>query len=46
MSIILKFKYYGTPCNVKKFQTGGIWRLFAKIHAFQNLMYLASIRVL
>jgi len=22
MSIILKFKYYGTPCNVKKIQIG------------------------
>ncbi len=22
MSIILKFKYYGTPCNVKTIQTG------------------------
>ena len=26
MSIILEFKYYGTPCNVKKIQTGDILR--------------------
>ena len=26
MSTILKFKYYGTSCNVKKFQTGDILR--------------------
>ena len=24
MSTILKFKYYGTPCNVKKIKTGDI----------------------
>ncbi len=26
MNVILKFKYYGTPCNVKKIQTGHIER--------------------
>jgi len=45
MSIILKFKYYGTPCNVKKIRVV-IFRLFAKNRAFQNLMYLAIISVL
>ena len=46
MSTILKFRYHGTPCNVKKIQTGDLLRLFAKNHAFQNLMYLAIISVL
>jgi len=27
MSTILKFKYYGIPCNVKKIQTGDILRV-------------------
>ncbi len=27
MNIILKFKYYGTPCNVKKIETGDILRV-------------------
>jgi hypothetical protein len=26
VSIILEFKYYGTPCNVKKIQTGDLLR--------------------
>ena len=26
MSTVLKFEYYGTPCNVKKIQTGDILR--------------------
>jgi len=46
MSIILKFKYYGTPCNVKKMQTGDLLRVPNRNRAFQNLMYLASISVL
>jgi hypothetical protein len=46
MSTILKFMYYGTPYNVKKIRTGDLLKLFAKNHAFQNLMYLANIKVL
>ena len=30
MSTILKFKYYGTPCNVKKIQTGDLLKLLTK----------------
>jgi hypothetical protein len=46
MSTILKFEYYETPCNVKKIRTGDLLKLFAKNHAFQKLIYLASISTL
>ena len=44
VSTILKFKYYGTPCNVKKIQTGDILRVskvnpkcrYPKYHNFSN----------
>ena len=45
MSIILKLKYYGYHVMSRKFGLV-ILRLFAKNHAFQNLMYLANITVL
>ena len=46
MSIILKFKYYRIPCNVKKIQTGDLLRIYNKNRTRQNLCYLASITVL
>ena len=45
MSIILKFKYYGHLVMSRKFGLV-IIEIFAKKHAFQNLMYLASILAL
>jgi len=42
VSIISKFKYHGTPCNVKKIQTGDLLRLPHENRAFHNLMYLAN----
>ena len=44
MSTILKFRYYGIPCNVKKIQTGDILRVsqvdldcrYPKYHNFSS----------
>jgi len=43
MSTILKFKYMRYHVMSRKFGLV-ILRLFAKNHAFQNLMYLATVR--
>jgi len=42
VSTILKFIYYGTPCNVKKIQTGDLLRVSLQNRCLQNVRYLAK----
>ncbi len=37
MSTILKFRYYGIPCNVKKIKSGDILRISEENDTSENL---------